>query len=79
MTEPRFQRRTLLFSLGLLPLAVPLDAADQLPPRLMLAKVYHGDVRLPDYWVSEKYDGVRGYWDGQRLLTRSGRRSAAPA
>jgi DNA ligase-1 len=81
MPEPRFRRRTLLLSLGLLPLAtaLPIQAADQLPPRLMLAKVYHGDVRLADYWVSEKYDGVRGYWDGQQLLTRGGRRIAAPA
>ncbi len=79
MTEPRFQRRTLLLALGLLPLALPLGAADQLPPPLMLAKVYRGDVRLSDYWVSEKYDGVRGYWDGRQLLTRSGRRIAAPA
>jgi DNA ligase-1 len=81
MQEPRFQRRTLLLALGLLPLApaLPLRAADQLPPRLMQAKVYHGDVRLADYWVSEKYDGVRGYWDGQQLLTRSGRQIAAPA
>jgi DNA ligase 1 len=81
MTQPRFQRRTLLLALGLLPLttALPLHAADQLPPRLMLAKVYHGDVRLADYWVSEKYDGVRAYWDGQQLLTRSGRVIAAPA
>ncbi len=30
-----------------------------------------GEVR--DYLVSEKLDGVRGYWDGQRLLSRSGR------
>ncbi len=51
----------------------------QLPPQLMLAKVYRGDVRLADYWVSEKYDGVRGYWDGRQLLTRSGRHIAAPA
>ena len=81
MTGPRIQRRTLLLAIGLLPLtsALPLRAADQPPPRLMLAKVYHGDVRLADYWVSEKYDGVRGYWDGQRLLTRNGRHIAAPA
>jgi len=81
MTAPRWRRRTLLVALCLLPPtpARPLQAADQPPPRLMLAKVYHGDIRLADYWVSEKYDGVRGYWDGQQLLTRSGRRIAAPA
>jgi DNA ligase-1 len=48
-------------------------------PPLMLAKNYHPGISLPDYWVSEKYDGVRGYWDGERLLTRGGERIAAPA
>jgi DNA ligase-1 len=48
-------------------------------PALMLAKVYHPGVDLADYWVSEKYDGVRGYWDGQQLLTRGGERVHPPA
>ncbi len=78
MQEPRFRRRALLLALGLLPL-LPARAADTPPPSLMLAKVYRGDVRLADYWVSEKYDGVRGYWDGQQLLTRGGRAIAVPA
>jgi DNA ligase-1 len=34
---------------------------------------------LNDYWVSEKYDGVRGYWDGKQLWTRGGERIVAPA
>ncbi len=42
------------------------------PSPVMLANVYHSGVALNDYWVSEKYDGVRGYWDGEKLLTRSG-------
>lgn len=46
---------------------------------VMLANVYRPDVVLSDYWVSEKYDGVRGYWDGHRLLTRGGEVVAAPA
>ena len=46
---------------------------------LMLANVYHPGVPLEDYWVSEKYDGVRGYWDGKLLLTRGGERVNAPA
>lgn len=54
------------------------DAAAEAPP-LMLANVYRGQVALDDYWVSEKLDGVRGYWDGSRLLTRGGERVAAPA
>jgi DNA ligase-1 len=48
-------------------------------PAVQLANVYRGDIDLAAYWVSEKYDGVRGYWDGQRLLTRNGRVIAAPA
>jgi DNA ligase-1 len=53
-------------------------AADVKPP-LMLANVYHPGVALADYWVSEKYDGVRGFWDGQKLLTRGGQLINAPA
>lgn len=49
----------------------PIAAADVASP-IMLANVYHPGVVLDDYWVSEKYDGVRGYWDGEKLLTRSG-------
>lgn len=48
-------------------------------PALMLANVYHSGIALQDYWVSEKLDGVRGYWDGEKLLTRGGERIAAPA
>lgn len=48
-------------------------------PALMLANVYRpGVTPLADYWVSEKYDGVRGYWDGKQLWTRGGERVAAP-
>lgn len=48
------------------------------PPPLMLANVFHADVRLADYLASEKYDGIRGYWDGERLLTRGGEVVRAP-
>ena len=47
-------------------------------PSLMLANVYRSGIVLADYWVSEKFDGVRGYWDGQLLWTRGGERIAAP-
>lgn len=48
-------------------------------PALLLAHVYRPGMPLADYWVSEKYDGVRGYWDGQTLRTRGGETVAAPA
>ena len=47
-------------------------------PPLMLANEYRPDIILAGYWVSEKYDGVRGYWDGRRLLTRGGQVIQAP-
>lgn len=49
------------------------------PPALLLARIYRPDLPLADYWVSEKYDGVRGYWDGQRLRTRGGESVTPPA
>ena len=58
--------------------AVFLQAAEAAVP-VMLANTYRPDVDLSAYWVSEKYDGVRGYWNGEHLLTRGGERIAAPA
>lgn len=37
--------------------------------------------RVPDptgWWVSEKYDGQRWYWNGERLISRTGNFFAAP-
>jgi DNA ligase-1 len=49
------------------------------PPPLALANDYeHADIDLSRYWVSEKYDGVRAYWDGAQLLTRAGNVIHAP-
>jgi DNA ligase-1 len=56
--------------------ALPAFAAT---PALMLADVYRPGMPLAGYWVSEKYDGVRGYWDGRQLWTRGGTLVVAPA
>lgn len=53
--------------------ALPITA-----PPLALAMVYRPGLPLADYWVSEKYDGFRAYWDGSRLLSRQGHVYAAP-
>jgi DNA ligase-1 len=45
----------------------------------MLAQVYRAGLALDDHWISEKYDGLRGFWDGQRLRTRGGETVHAPA
>lgn len=69
------QRRDLLthLSLGCLGSLVALPARATQPPALWLANPYQGDEKLTEYWVSEKYDGIRGYWDGRQLLSRSGK------
>jgi DNA ligase-1 len=64
--------RSMCLLLLLCLLAPPLPAPAATPPRLMLATSYHAGIDVADYWVSEKLDGVRGRWDGQRLRTRSG-------
>jgi len=47
-------------------------------PELPLANIYHQGMPLAEYWVSEKYDGVRAYWDGRRLISRGGHEYRAP-
>jgi DNA ligase-1 len=73
------RRRDLLGWLGLVALGLPGGSWAGEAPALMLANVYRPGVPLRDYWLSEKYDGIRGFWDGQRLLTRGGEWVAAPA
>ncbi len=34
---------------------------------------------IQHYYVSEKYDGVRAFWDGKQLLSRQGHRFKAPS
>ena len=49
------------------------------PPALSLANVYRDNVDVRAYWVSEKLDGVRAWWDGKALYSRRGNRFDAPA
>ncbi len=60
----------------LLSLCIALPA--QAGPDVLLAKVYAANVDPAEYWVSEKYDGVRAIWDGRELRFRSGRNVPAP-
>lgn len=47
-------------------------------PGLMLATVYDGQRDIGEFWVSEKLDGVRAYWNGQRFVSRQGNPIRAP-
>lgn len=59
-------------------LCAPLPANATTPPLLLANDYEDAEVDLSRYWVSEKYDGVRAYWDGVRLLTRAGNTIHAP-
>ena len=69
------KRRLLL--LGCLLAVAPRAFAEA--PALLLAGRYRPGIDLRDWWVSEKYDGVRAHWDGRQLRTRGGEQINAPA
>jgi len=52
-------------------------STDVAPP-LLLAHKWEHDVDLAGWWMSEKLDGVRAYWDGTRLVSRLGNTFWAP-
>ena len=55
----------------------PDDDDDEGPP-VLLAHKWENDVDLTGWWLSEKLDGVRAYWDGRQLLSRQGHVWHAP-
>lgn len=77
----RPRRRELLLRLGAAAFAatLPSFALTATAPALLLVGVYRPGIALDDYWLSEKYDGLRARWDGHRLLTRGGESIEAPA
>ncbi len=47
-------------------------------PPLLLAHTWENDVDLAGWWMSEKLDGVRAYWDGRAFISRLGNPYHAP-
>lgn len=45
---------------------------------LQKPKIYSADTNLTGWVMSEKLDGIRGYWDGNKLLSRNKKPLAAP-
>jgi DNA ligase 1 len=70
-------RRQLLFTA--LAAALPWPCALAAAPALPLLGVWSDKLDPAEFLVSEKYDGVRGVWDGTALRHRSGRPIPAPA
>lgn len=47
-------------------------------PVLMLVGHWEKGMDVRGWWASEKFDGIRAFWDGTELLTRRGNPIAAP-
>lgn len=54
-------------------IAQPIPAkSNSIKPTIQLATIYQESTKINDYWISEKLDGVRGYWTGTHLFTKQG-------
>jgi DNA ligase-1 len=78
MSAHCLSRRSVLAALAHLG-ALPLASLASPATPLLLALDAPADVDPAGYLVSEKFDGVRAWWDGQTLRFRSGLPIAAPA
>ena len=47
-------------------------------PDLLLLNKYSEDINVTSWYMSEKLDGIRAYWDGEKLISRSGKVFATP-
>jgi len=48
-------------------------------PPIQLATNYREDITIQDYYVSEKLDGLRAYWNGEQLISKQGNVFTAPS
>lgn len=65
----------ILFISGWLLMPAGLSRATE----IMLAQLYDRQIDVTGWLMSEKLDGVRGYWDGKNLLSKNGNRFHPPA
>ena len=81
MSLTNLQRLSLLLLLwaSLTCMRDPAPAAESNAPPLLLANELRPQIDPARYLVSEKYDGVRAFWDGRILRFRSGRAVKVPA
>ncbi len=68
----------LLKIVSLLCCLLALLAVRAIATELMLPQVYSEQVDVSGWLMSEKLDGVRGYWDGKQLLSKNGNRFYPP-
>ena len=68
----------LLFLAHLFP-ALSVGPAEPQPVPVMLAQTWEPGMDIQGWWMSEKLDGIRGYWTGSQLVSRAGNAFAVPA
>ena len=49
------------------------------PAPVMLAETWRPHLTINGWWMSEKLDGIRGYWTGSRFISRSGKALSVPS
>jgi DNA ligase-1 len=54
------------------------EGEEEAGPPLLLAEPWDNAADLAGWWMSEKLDGVRAYWDGKQFLSRLGNQYHAP-
>ena len=57
---------------------VNAQVISQPKPAIQHAASYKTVDDISQYWISEKLDGMRGYWNGRQLLTRQGNNIHSP-
>src|SRR4051794_10682962 len=60
------------------PLKPAAEGGEAAGPPLLLAETWDAAADLSGWWMSEKLDGVRAYWDGKQFISRLGNVFHAP-
>lgn len=63
---------------GELPAHAVKSKSGKIGPPVLLAHAWDNSQDVSEWWMSEKLDGVRAYWDGKRFLSRQGNEYMAP-
>lgn len=56
----------------------PANKKTTTKPNIQHGVTYQPVANIEQYFVSEKLDGIRGYWDGKNLITRQGNKIYSP-
>lgn len=73
-----FRRTTVLRTVIILLLGAVIAYTEPAAPPVMLAQRWTPQMDIAGWWMSEKLDGIRGYWNGRQLVSRSGHVFATP-